>query len=224
MVLSAGDCTFAPLVTHVHRLCSEAGTDTGGGDRTAAATTAATAAATAATATTTAATTTATATAASGADANGSSSSSPTLKELLQELDHICNVEFPARFAEVTRDHRRRKLGFSAWQEETDQELWERLDTLMETSQCDFTLLFRELAQVAEVLVTPANPTPPTVFSAPDAAVLAAVHAPQQQQQQQQEPLMSVAPQLHQLFQEHALKLVRNTSYNTAEVGQLIHT
>jgi hypothetical protein len=97
------------------------------------------------------------------------------------------------------------------------------LDTLMETSQCDFTLLFRELAQVAEVLVTPTNPTPPTVFGAPDAAVLAAVHAPQQQQQQQQESLGSVAPQLHQLFQEHVLKLVRNTSYNTAEVGQLIH-
>ena len=62
------------------------------------------------------------------------------------ELQAIVNDEYPALLSAQLGEMRRRKLGLKAWDDATRDGLWERLHALMEESQPDYTVFWRQLA------------------------------------------------------------------------------
>eukprot|EP01032_Pedospumella_encystans_P017719 gene17719-20186_t len=90
-----------------------------------------------------------------------------TLEHYLDQVTHIFEVEYAQCFGQAYDEVKRRKLGLFAFdsgakttaEESTctteDQQLWLDLELLMAASDVDFTILFRELGKVAEVLVGP---------------------------------------------------------------------
>lgn len=102
-----------------------------------------------------------------------------SLEHYLQQVTHIFEVEYAEYFAKAYDEVKRRKLGLFAFDScitttaassdfttnraeqgasaavniSTDQQLWLELELLMAASDVDFTILFRELGKVAELLV-----------------------------------------------------------------------
>jgi len=118
-----GESTFVPLVKHAYMYANEYAGYSGASEADAAS--AATASATA---------------------------SSKSLEAYLAEVRSIAETEFATFFLSAYNDVKRRKLGLVSFDHtrEADAALWDDCEKLMYKSQCDFTIFYRLLGQVAE--------------------------------------------------------------------------
>lgn len=67
----------------------------------------------------------------------------------LDELQAIVQDEYGRELDEQLGEMRRQKLGLSAWDGEASETLWPQLQQLMKRSKADYTILWRQLAQIS---------------------------------------------------------------------------
>eukprot|EP00597_Dinobryon_sp_UTEXLB2267_P007046 CAMPEP_0170097146 /NCGR_PEP_ID=MMETSP0019_2-20121128/29045_1 /TAXON_ID=98059 /ORGANISM="Dinobryon sp., Strain UTEXLB2267" /LENGTH=627 /DNA_ID=CAMNT_0010319347 /DNA_START=8 /DNA_END=1892 /DNA_ORIENTATION=- len=77
------------------------------------------------------------------------SANSEEAAKYLEELQRIAEKEFSQHFWIHYDSVRRRKLGWKNFSESADGAYWAELEKLMHSSQCDYTIFFRELSTAA---------------------------------------------------------------------------
>merc|ERR1719171_3158864 len=67
---------------------------------------------------------------------------------LVEQMQAVVQDTYSELVASKMGEVRRSKLGLSAWDEAAQKELWPKLHELMEGSQIDYTIFFRQLSYV----------------------------------------------------------------------------